>query len=78
MVNLPTLLLGAGRNIFLIGISTYVAATLAVAQAGGSPGAAAAADRDAEVRADLAFDVVSIRPSDAGSDPAAPAGRAGR
>ena len=68
MVNLRQLSLNAGRAISLIGISISVAVTSVVAQAGNTPAAKAAADGNATVHADLAFDVVSMRPSNAGPD----------
>jgi len=63
MANPRPFLIGAGRIVFLTGISISVAITSAVAQAGNTPSATAVADGDATVRADLAFDVVSIRPA---------------
>ena len=63
MVNPRPFLIGAGRIVFLIGISISVAITSAVAQTGNTPSATAVADGDATVSADPAFDVVSIRPA---------------
>jgi len=63
MVNPRPFLIGAGRIVFLTGISISVAITSAVAQAGNTPSATAVADGDATVRAGLAIDVVSIRPA---------------
>lgn len=57
--------LGAGRTILLIGIFISVARASTLAQAGNTS-SATPADKNTEVRADLAFDVVSIRPSNAG------------
>ena len=71
MVNPRPFLIGAGRIVFLTGISISVAITSAVAQAGNTPNATAVADgEDATVRADLAFDVVSMqaRSQDTGRD----------
>ena len=68
MVKLRPFLLVAGQTIFLIGISISVAVTSVVAQAGSSPGATGTVDGNATVRANLAFDVVSIRPTNAGPD----------
>jgi uncharacterized protein (TIGR03435 family) len=62
MLKFRPFLLSAGRAIFLIGISVSIAVTEVVAQA------KASTDGDSTVRADLAFDVVSIRPSSAGPD----------
>jgi uncharacterized protein (TIGR03435 family) len=52
----------AGRTIFLISISVSIAAIDVVAQA------KASSDEHSTVRTDLGFDVVSIRPSNAGPD----------
>ena len=68
MLNLRQFLLNAGRTSFLIGIYVSVAVTSVVGQASNTPAAKASADREATVRADLAFDVVSMRPSNAGPD----------
>lgn len=68
MVNPRPFLLNAGRTICLIGISISVAVASVLAQAGNTPVATAAADVDATIRADLAFEVVSIRPSNAGPE----------
>lgn len=67
-MNSRPFLLYAGRTVFLIGISISVAWTSVLPQASDTPAAKASADRDTAVRADLAFDVVSIRPSNAGPD----------
>jgi uncharacterized protein (TIGR03435 family) len=66
MLNLRPFLLKAGRT--LIGIAISVTVPSVAAQNGNTPGAKTAADKDAAVRADLAFDVVSIRPSNADPD----------
>ena len=63
MVNPRPFLIGAVRIVFLTGISISVAIISAVAQDGNTLGAAAVADGGATFRPDLAFDVVSIRPS---------------
>jgi uncharacterized protein (TIGR03435 family) len=68
MLNLRQFLLNAGRTIFLIGIYLSVAVTSGVSQAGNTPAAEAAADGDVTVHPNLAFDVVSIRASNAGPD----------
>jgi hypothetical protein len=68
MLNLRPFLLNAGRTIFLIGISLSVTVTSGVSQAGNTPAAKTAADGDVKVHPDLAFDVVSIRGSNAGPD----------
>lgn len=67
MMNPRPFLLNAGRSIFLIGISICALVSV-LAQAGDTPGATATANGDATIPADLAFDVVSIRPSNAGPD----------
>lgn len=68
MLNLRPFLLNAGRTIFLIGISLSVAVTSGVCQVGSTPAAKAAADGEVTVHPDLAFDVVSIRASNADPD----------
>lgn len=68
MLNLRPFLLSASRTIFLIGISLAVAVMAGVSQAGNTPAAKAVADGDVKVHPDLAFDVVSIRASNAGPD----------
>lgn len=61
MLNLRPFLFNTARTILLIGLAISVAAVSGIAQSGNAP----AANGDAAVRADLAFDVVSIRPSSA-------------
>lgn len=68
MLNPRSFLLEATRTILLNGISIFVAVTSVVAQASNTPAANASAGRDATVRAHLAFDVVSMRPSNDGPD----------
>ncbi|HMG87114.1 MAG TPA: DUF3738 domain-containing protein [Terracidiphilus sp.] len=65
MLNPRPFLFKAGRTIFLIGISLSVAVTSGVSQAVNTPAAKSAADGDVTVHSDLAFDVVSIRASNA-------------
>jgi uncharacterized protein (TIGR03435 family) len=66
MLSIRPLLLGASRTLLPIGTFIYGAAALAVAQAGNTPVVVTSADGDATVPSDLTFDVVSIRPSNAG------------
>jgi len=68
MLNPLLFWLNAARTIFLIGVSIFLAVTSVVAQDSNTSAAKASADGDTTVRADLAFDVVSIRPSNANSD----------
>ena len=63
MVNPRPFLIGVGRIALLSGISISAAIFSALAQDGSTPGAAGVADGGATLRPDLAFDVVSIRPS---------------
>ncbi|WP_348264163.1 TIGR03435 family protein [Telmatobacter sp. DSM 110680] len=68
MLNLPPFLLNAGQTIFLIGISLSVAVPSSFSQVGNTPAAKDASDGDVVVHPGLAFDVVSIRASNAGPD----------
>jgi len=63
MANRHPRLLNAGRTVFLIGLS--VVGISVQAQVGRTPATPAATDGEPTLRADLAFDVVSIRPSNA-------------
>src|ERR1700748_2240708 len=64
MLNAAPIFLRASRTLFLSYISISVTTSI-VAQ---TPLPAASADGNARVRPDIAFDVVSIRPSNAGPD----------
>jgi uncharacterized protein (TIGR03435 family) len=61
-------LLDVGRQVALIGIAVSLTVTPLVAQAGNTPRATATLDGDLTVRPDLAFDVVSIHPSNTGPE----------
>ncbi len=67
-MNFGSFLLCVSRTILSIGIFVCAAVTPIVAQAGNTPGAPTAGVGDAVIRSDVAFDVVSIRSSKAGSD----------
>jgi uncharacterized protein (TIGR03435 family) len=59
-------LLRAGKDIYLAAICSSIGVISILAQAGNVPGHSASAQKSSNIRADLAFDVVSIRPSNAG------------
>ena len=66
MVNVRSSLLRVGRTLLLMRIAINVSKISSLPQAGNTPGPATAAAENAAVGADLAFDVVSIRPNNGG------------
>ena len=67
MLNRRTSLLGAGCAAFTLSLSVFVATTSVVGQTRKMP-PSTASDSDTGLRPDLAFDVISIRPSNVGPD----------
>ena len=69
MLNPRSSLLNAGCTSFVISISIFVAETSVLAQTGNTSGITLP-ERNVAVRSDLAFDVISIRPSNASDNEA--------